>query len=154
MRVKSDLPSGKKCGKKTKETGWIAVQNTYIQEGGDIKVICEIYIFFYIFCFRSELSNEMPITAVAHNAGIVGSNPTQGMDVCIVCSSPVQGVLPTLYRIKKLKRCQDPMKGWRAIIIKCNDMGGACNTRRKVKNIFKIFSKKLTDRDLLREGGT
>jgi hypothetical protein len=54
------------------------------------------------------------------NAGIVDSNPTQGMDVyvrlfcvCIVLCvgsglatgwSPVQGVLPTVYRIKKLKK--------------------------------------------------
>jgi hypothetical protein len=54
------------------------------------------------------------------NAGIVGSNPTQGMDICMrlfcVCValcvgsglasgwSPVQGVLPTVYRIKKLKK--------------------------------------------------
>jgi hypothetical protein len=53
------------------------------------------------------------------NAGIVGSNSTQGMDVCVrffcVCVvlcvdsdlatgwSPVQGVLPSVYRIKKLK---------------------------------------------------
>jgi hypothetical protein len=54
------------------------------------------------------------------NAGIVGSNPTQGMDVCVslfcvyvvLCAgrglamgwSPVQRVLPTVYRIKKLKK--------------------------------------------------
>jgi hypothetical protein len=54
------------------------------------------------------------------NAAIVGSNPTQGIDVCVrlfcVCFvlcvgsglatgwSPVQGVLPTVYRIKKLKK--------------------------------------------------
>jgi hypothetical protein len=54
------------------------------------------------------------------NAGIVGSNPTLGVDVCmrlfcvyvILCVgsglvtgwSPVQGVVPTVYRIKKLKR--------------------------------------------------
>jgi hypothetical protein len=52
------------------------------------------------------------------NTGDVGSNPTQGMDVCVrlfcVCAvlcvgsgfatglSPLQGVLPTGYRIKKL----------------------------------------------------
>jgi hypothetical protein len=52
--------------------------------------------------------------------GIVGSNPTQDMEVCVrlfyVCvvlcvgsdlttgSSPAQGVLPTVYRIKKLKK--------------------------------------------------
>jgi hypothetical protein len=29
--------------------------------------------------------------------------------------SPVQGVLPTVYRIKKLKRGQGPTKGYRAI---------------------------------------
>jgi hypothetical protein len=54
------------------------------------------------------------------NTGIVGSNPTRGMDVCVrlfcVCvvlcvgsglvkgCSPVQGVLPTVYRIKELKK--------------------------------------------------
>jgi hypothetical protein len=59
-------------------------------------------------------------TVLAHsNAGIVGSNPTQGMDVCVrlfwvsvvlhVGSGlvarrfPVQEVLPSVYRIKKLK---------------------------------------------------
>jgi hypothetical protein len=68
------------------------------------------------------------------NAEIVGSNPTQGMDVCIVCDysvcvvlcvgrglargwSPVEGVLQTVYRIKKLKRDQGPTKCSRAIII-------------------------------------
>jgi hypothetical protein len=54
------------------------------------------------------------------NAGIVGSNPTPGMDVCLrlfcVCAvlcvgiglatgwSPVRGVLQTVYMIKKLKK--------------------------------------------------
>jgi hypothetical protein len=54
------------------------------------------------------------------NFWIVGSNPTQGMDVCVrlfcVCVvlcvgsglatgwSPVQGVLLTVYRIKKLNK--------------------------------------------------
>jgi hypothetical protein len=54
------------------------------------------------------------------NTGILGSNPTRGMDVCArlfcVCvvlgvgsglatgSSPVQKVLPTVYTIKKLKK--------------------------------------------------
>jgi hypothetical protein len=61
------------------------------------------------------------------NAGIVGSNPTPGMDVCVrlfyvyvvLCVgsglatdwSPVQGVLPTVYRIKKLKKRPRPNKG-------------------------------------------
>jgi hypothetical protein len=58
----------------------------------------------------------------------VGSNPTQGMDVCNVCvysvcaalcagmglatgSSPVQRILPTMYRIKKLKKKTRPNEG-------------------------------------------
>jgi hypothetical protein len=56
------------------------------------------------------------------NTGVVGSNPTLGMDVCVrllcVCIilcvgcglaagwSSVQGVLPTVYRIQKLKKRQ------------------------------------------------
>jgi hypothetical protein len=54
------------------------------------------------------------------NSGVVGSNPTQGIDVCVrlycVCVvlcvgtglakgwSPVQGVLQTVYRINKVKK--------------------------------------------------
>jgi hypothetical protein len=52
------------------------------------------------------------------NTGVVGSNTTRGMDVCVrlFCVvpcvgsglatgwSPIQGVLPTVYRIKKLKK--------------------------------------------------
>jgi hypothetical protein len=54
------------------------------------------------------------------NAGTMGSNLTQGMDVCerlsciyvVLCIgsglvtdwSPVQGFLPTVYRIKRLKK--------------------------------------------------
>jgi hypothetical protein len=61
----------------------------------------------------------------------MGSNPTQGMDSCVrlfcVCvvlcvgsghatgSSPVQGVLPNVYRIKKLKSGQGPTKPCRVI---------------------------------------
>jgi hypothetical protein len=60
------------------------------------------------------------------NTGIVGSNPIRDMDVCVrlccVCVlcvgsglvtdwSPVQGLLPTAYRIKKLKRRPRPNKG-------------------------------------------
>jgi hypothetical protein len=60
------------------------------------------------------------------NTGIVGSNLTRGMDVCVplccVCVvlgvgsglatgwSPVQGVLSTVNRIKKLKRAQGPKR--------------------------------------------
>jgi hypothetical protein len=66
--------------------------------------------------------------AFAHsNAGIVGSNPTWGMDVCVrffcVCVVlcvgsglatdwyPVQGVLPTVWKIKKLKKRPRSNKG-------------------------------------------
>jgi hypothetical protein len=58
------------------------------------------------------------------NAGIVGSKPTRGMNVCVrlfcvyvvLCVgtglvtgwSPVQGVLPTVYKIKKLKKLPNP----------------------------------------------
>jgi hypothetical protein len=61
------------------------------------------------------------------NTGIGGSNPTLGMDVCVrlfcVCAvlcagsglamgcSPVQGVLPTVKEIKKLKKRPRPNKG-------------------------------------------
>jgi hypothetical protein len=64
---------------------------------------------------------------VHSNAGIVGSKPTQGMDVCVrlFCAyvvlcvgsglatgwSTVQGVLPTVYRIKKLKKRPGSNKG-------------------------------------------
>jgi hypothetical protein len=75
----------------------------------------------------SRLLSLVPITAASRskawtvfarsNTGIVSTNPTQGMDVCvlffcvyILCVgsglatgwSPIQGVLPTVYRIKKL----------------------------------------------------
>jgi hypothetical protein len=63
----------------------------------------------------------------------VGLNLTQGMDVCVrlfrlcvvLCvgsgiatgCSPVQGVVPTMYRIMKLKSGHGPTKRCRAIII-------------------------------------
>jgi hypothetical protein len=63
----------------------------------------------------------------ADHTGIVGSNPTEDMYVCVslfrVCVvlcvgsglatglSPVQGLLPTGYRIKKLKKRPRPKKG-------------------------------------------
>jgi hypothetical protein len=78
----------------------------------------------------------MPITVAARckkwtvftrsNNGIVCSNPTRGMDVCVrlfcVCvvlcvgggfatgSSPVQGVLPTVYRLRNWKSGQGPQR--------------------------------------------
>jgi hypothetical protein len=80
----------------------------------------------------------MPITVAARskvytvfarlNTGVMGSNHTRGTDVCVrllcvvLCvgsglaksCSPVQGVLPTVYRLRNWKRVQGPTKGWRA----------------------------------------
>jgi hypothetical protein len=90
--------------------------------------------------FLPSLENEKPITVTAQskartvfarsNAGIMGSNPTRGMDVCVnlfcVCVvlcvgsglakgwSPVQGVLSTVYRLRNWKLAK-VHKGWRAI---------------------------------------
>jgi hypothetical protein len=63
--------------------------------------------------------------------GVVGWNPTQGMDVCerlfcvcvVLCVgsglatgwSPLEGALSTVYWIKKLKKRPSPTKGCRAI---------------------------------------
>jgi hypothetical protein len=65
------------------------------------------------------------------NVTVVSSNPTRGMDVCVciysVCvvrcvgrglamgSVSCQGVLPNLYSIRKLKKCQGPKNGCRDI---------------------------------------
>jgi hypothetical protein len=82
----------------------------------------------------SFINHPTPITVAARpkartvfarsNAGIVGSNPTQGMDVCMcvysVCVgsglatgwSPVQGVLPTLLGLRnwsETKRFMDAL---------------------------------------------
>jgi hypothetical protein len=83
------------------------------------------------------LSMREPITVAARskawtvfshsNTGIVGSNSTQGTDVCLrlfcVCVvlcvgsglatgwSHIQGVLPTVYGIRNWKSCQSPTKG-------------------------------------------
>jgi hypothetical protein len=80
--------------------------------------------------FQVTIATNWPITVAARskvwtvfarsNAAIAGSNPTRGMDACVrlfcVCVvlcvgsrlatawSPFQGVLPTVYKIKKLKK--------------------------------------------------
>jgi hypothetical protein len=76
---------------------------------------------------RVAARSEAWIIFVGFNTGIVGSNLTQGMDVCVrlfcVCavlcadsglatgSFPAQGVLPTVYRIKILKKRPKSNKG-------------------------------------------
>jgi hypothetical protein len=87
--------------------------------------------------FHVPRYNNSPITVAAQskvwtvfarsNTGVVGLNPTRGMDICVrlfcFCAvlcvsrglatdwSPVQGVLPTVYRISKLKKRPKPNKG-------------------------------------------
>jgi hypothetical protein len=91
--------------------------------------------------FEILSQNFPPITVAARskawtvvalsNAGIVGSNPTQGMDVCLrlfyVCVvlrvdsdlatgwSPIQKLPPTVYKIKKLKGGQGLTEDCRGI---------------------------------------
>jgi hypothetical protein len=79
----------------------------------------------------TEVTRSKAWTVFARsNTGIVGSNPTRGMDVCVrlfcVCVvlcvgsglatgwSPVQGVLQTVYRTKRVKK-RPRSKGCRTI---------------------------------------
>jgi hypothetical protein len=88
-------------------------------------------------CQLPDIDVNWPITLAARSkawtvfacsrTGIVGSNPTRGMDVCVrlfcVCvgsgfatgSSPVQGVLPTVKILRNWKSGQGPTKGCGAI---------------------------------------
>jgi hypothetical protein len=90
---------------------------------------------FHFYGFRLNGSQSQWPRVLRHevfapsNTGFVGLNPTRDMDVCVrlfsvyvvLCigrglatgSSPVQGVIPTLYRIKKLKSGQGLTKGYR-----------------------------------------
>jgi hypothetical protein len=96
-------------------------------------VLCNVLL------FGKPNYSPLPITAAApskawtvfarSNAGIVGSNPTRGMDVCVclfcvcvcvvlcigtglaTCWSSVQCVLPCVYKIKKLKKRPRSNKG-------------------------------------------
>jgi hypothetical protein len=86
-------------------------------------------LFYLIGTSLNHLTFSHPLTlvrskawtvVVCSNTGIVGSNPTWGMNVCavlfgvcvVLCVrsglatgwSPVQGVVPTVYRIKKLTK--------------------------------------------------
>jgi hypothetical protein len=91
--------------------------------------VCHVY-------FCTFLVIELPITMAApskawtvfahSNTGVMGSNPTRGMGVCVglfcVCIvlcvgsglttgwSSVQGVQPTLYRLRNWKRDQGPQE--------------------------------------------
>jgi hypothetical protein len=96
------------------------------------------YAFPYFHAHFTTVTSNLPITVAARskawtvfarsNTGIVSSNRTQGMDVFIVCIysvfvlscvgrglaagwSPIQGVLPIVYRLKKLKTRLRPNQG-------------------------------------------
>jgi hypothetical protein len=102
------------------------------------------YIFLWVMTpsiFRLYGVELLPITVAARskawtvfarsNSGIVGSNLTRGMDVslllfcvCVVLClgsglatgwSPVQGVIPTVYRLRNCKSWQGPTKRYKAI---------------------------------------
>jgi hypothetical protein len=66
-----------------------------------------------VYAYVIDQRNTKRTVFARSNTGVVGSNPTRCMDVCLrlFCVSsglamgwyPVQGVLPTVYKIKKLK---------------------------------------------------
>jgi hypothetical protein len=76
---------------------------------------------------HTDESDSAWIIFARSNTGIVGSNLTRGMNVCVrlfsfyvipyvgsgvaTSWSPVQGVLPTVYRLRNWESCQGPMKG-------------------------------------------
>jgi hypothetical protein len=74
--------------------------------------------FILLHIFLKNIAQFMPITVAARskartvfalsNAGIVGSNPTHGMDVCIVCVYSVF-VLFCVY-LETLRRVDPPSK--------------------------------------------
>jgi hypothetical protein len=96
------------------------------------KILKSLKMFHYTIkvAFRMLYWMKLPIPVTSHskawtffarsNARIVGSSPSRGMDICLrltcVCVvlfvgsclatgwCPVQGVLPNVYRIKKLKK--------------------------------------------------
>jgi hypothetical protein len=83
-------------------------------------------LWYYIFNFPITVAARSKAWTVfaRSNNGIMGLNPTRGMDVCLhlfcVCIvlcvgssltrgwSPVQGVLPTMYRLRNWKSGQGP----------------------------------------------
>jgi hypothetical protein len=98
----TDLVMSPRGGSTPRQTDWLTVS-------------CNVTLTLTV----TERSKTWTVVARS-NAGIVGSNPTQGMDICVglfcVCVvlcvgsglvtgwSPVQEVLPTVYRNKKRKK--------------------------------------------------
>jgi hypothetical protein len=113
------------CGSYSQTTPTAALNEKRFKPG---QIIYGTHIFIYGIC------DHMPITVATRsktrtvfarsNTGVVCSNPTRGMDVCVrlfpvyvvlcigrglaTCWSPVEAVLPTVYKMKKLKRGQGP----------------------------------------------
>jgi hypothetical protein len=94
----------------------------------DRNIIYMLCIFVGLYGVLTVAAQSKAWTVFARsNTGVVGSNPTRGMAVCVrlfsvyvvMCIgrglatglSPVQRVLPTVYRIKKLKKRPRPNKG-------------------------------------------
>jgi hypothetical protein len=91
------------------------------------------------------------------NAVIVGSNPTQGIDACvllfrvcvILCAgsdlatgwSSVQVALPTVYRIKNLKSGQGSTKGCRAIDCSIDLMSVVCTGTKLLVKLYRKCGK-------------
>jgi hypothetical protein len=93
------------------EAGLILSEDRKMENNGQCRIIWPITVVTW---------SKAWTVSVRSNTGVVGSNPTQGMDVCVclfcVCVvlcvgsglatgwSPVQRVLSTVYRIKKLRK--------------------------------------------------
>jgi hypothetical protein len=86
---------------------------------------------------RSQSRSKAWIVFASSDAGVVDSNPTQGMDICCVYAfilclacpvffgsglgtdwSLVQGVLPSVKMITELNKRPRPRMGWRASVKK------------------------------------
>jgi hypothetical protein len=91
------------------------------------------------------------ITAIApSNNGIVGSNPTRGMDVCVrlFCVgsglatglSPVQGVLPTMYK-KRKKRPRSTRTAEPQTDCLCNNTFASAVNEHQGNSVCKIVNK-------------
>jgi hypothetical protein len=92
----------------------------------------KLYVFWIFFLITVAAQSKTWTVYARSNIGVIGSNPTRGLVVCafILClccpayrycscpamgRSPVQGVVPTVYRLRNWKSGQGPTKGCRAI---------------------------------------
>jgi hypothetical protein len=106
---------------------WAIYSSPYVLMGWCWTKSREIFIFFnHVSPITVAARSKVSTIFARSNIAVVGSNPTRVIDVCVrlfcvrvLCIgigpamglSPVQGVLPTLYRLKKLKTRHMPKKG-------------------------------------------